>query len=721
MQHLQRLIDWSFESGGTRSSVVVGFGGGALMNITGLFAGIVYRGFRLVYIPTTLLAMHDVTTSLKTSICHWGRKNNIGVYYAATLILMDLAFCRTLPQDELLSGLGELCKNAALFGGDHAAGFVGAFSKDLLNECCGGAAESLTLEDSDLIKLTRLGVRAKMDILCVDATENLQGMVFEYGHTFSHAIEKAYGDGRIPHGIGVCYGMLCCSHVASRLGIMSEEARGEHDAMVRLLTDRWALPEPKPSMEKVMGYAMGDSKRGILKEEVHEITDLVLSEIGSIVSDHPSNLAKFDKKYVEEWLELMGFHTESLAPGIQARAAPELSAVPGVIEGAMELDFLNFADRKPIPAYTGVDVQQEVVARLLDLNPDRFLVVTDEAVEKHHESYLDALGATGIPVHKIVLPCGDQCKSMQHLQRLIDWSFESGGTRSSVVVGFGGGALMNITGLFAGIVYRGFRLVYIPTTLLAMHDVTTSLKTSICHWGRKNNIGVYYAATLILMDLAFCRTLPQDELLSGLGELCKNAALFGGDHAAGFVGAFSKDLLNECCGGAAESLTLEDSDLIKLTRLGVRAKMDILCVDATENLQGMVFEYGHTFSHAIEKAYGDGRIPHGIGVCYGMLCCSHVASRLGIMSEEARGEHDAMVRLLTDRWALPEPKPSMEKVMGYAMGDSKRGILKEEVHEITDLVLSEIGSIVSDHPSNLAKFDKKYVEEWLELMGFQSQ
>lgn len=419
---------------------------------------------------------------------------------------------------------------------------------------------------------------------------------------------------------------------------------------------------------------------------------------------------------------MMGFQWEHAAEQFAAQdfeAAADASGEAHVVEGTMELDYLNFADRAPIPAYTGVDVQPEVISRLRAMKPDRFLVVTDEAVEQHYSSYLDALGADGTPVHKYVLPCGDQCKAMKHLLGLIDWSFERGGTRSSVVVGFGGGALMNITGLFAGIVYRGFRLVYVPTTLLAMHDVTTSLKTSICHWGRKNNIGIYYAPTLILMDLAFCRTLPQDELLSGLGELCKNAALFGGDHARGFVEAFSKDVLNECTGGEPESLTLDDQDLVKLTRLGVRAKMDILCVDATENLQGMVFEYGHTFSHAMEKAYGDGTIPHGIGVCYGMLCSSFVAEKLGIMSPEARAEHDGMVRLLTDRWALPEPKPSINRIMGYAMNDSKRGILAEEPHEITDLVVSKIGRIVSDHPSNLAKFDKKYVEEWFEIMGFQ--
>merc|ERR1712217_971876 len=117
---------WAFEAGATKKTVIVAFGGGALINVTGLFASILYRGTKVVYIPTTLLAMHDVTTSLKTSICHDGRKNNIGSFYAPIKILIDVAFCRTLPRDELFSGLGELAKNAALLGGKHSEGFIQA-------------------------------------------------------------------------------------------------------------------------------------------------------------------------------------------------------------------------------------------------------------------------------------------------------------------------------------------------------------------------------------------------------------------------------------------------------------------------------------------------------------------------------------------------------------------------------------------------------------------
>merc|ERR1711981_1405415 len=122
-------MEWAFSIGATKRSLILAFGGGALMNLAGLFASMLFRGSKLIYVPTTLLAMHDVTTSLKTSICFDGRKNNIGTFYAPLKILIDVAFCRTLPRGEIFSAIGELAKNATLFGGESAEGFVAALSK----------------------------------------------------------------------------------------------------------------------------------------------------------------------------------------------------------------------------------------------------------------------------------------------------------------------------------------------------------------------------------------------------------------------------------------------------------------------------------------------------------------------------------------------------------------------------------------------------------------
>lgn len=389
-----------------------------------------------------------------------------------------------------------------------------------------------------------------------------------------------------------------------------------------------------------------------------------------------------------------------------------------------------FADRATVPGWLGTDCQEEVVRHILEVKPDRILLLTDQTVENLHGDYLAPLAASNnattgetcccngeMPaVDKYVLPCGDACKSWDNLSALMEWAFRVGATKRSLVVAFGGGALMNVSGLFASILYRGSKLVYVPTTLLAMHDVTTSLKTSICFDGRKNNIGTFYAPLKILIDVSFCRTLPRGELFSGIGELAKNAALLGGKHAEGFTAALSGD---SCSSG--EEFSITDETLQHLLALGIEAKMSILKEDAYERTAGMIFEYGHTVSHAIEKAYGDGVVPHGLGVVYGMLSSSYAAEKMGIMSAKDRRQHDDLCWLLLSRWPLPSPKPSLDDVMERAMKDSKRGICGESDDEISDVLLVKMGDVVPTPTQNLSKFPCQLVREWLAEMGFQSE
>jgi 3-dehydroquinate synthase/2-deoxy-scyllo-inosose synthase len=404
---------------------------------------------------------------------------------------------------------------------------------------------------------------------------------------------------------------------------------------------------------------------------------------------------------------------------------------------AEPIDFV-FADRARVPGFLGADIQQEVISKILDVKPDKVLLITDETVDSLHADYFAPLmpclcaapgespapGDAGSPlpeVEKFILPTGDACKSWSHLSALMEWAFEIGTTKKSLVVAFGGGALMNVAGLFASICFRGTKLVYVPTTLLAMHDVTTSLKTSICYHGRKNNIGSFYAPLMILIDVRFLRTLPRGELFSGIGELMKNACLFGGKHADGVSQALSRDSINSQHGGSGEEFTIDDPTLLKLLALGIEAKMDVLVDDAYEKTSGMIFEYGHTVSHAIEKAYGDGIVPHGLGVCYGMLSSSYAAEKTGIMSAKDRAEHDGLCMLLLKKWPLPEPRPSVELVMSLAMKDSKRGLCSEGDDEISDVLLRSIGDIVKTSTNNLSKFPCQLVREWLVDSGFPEE
>jgi len=403
-----------------------------------------------------------------------------------------------------------------------------------------------------------------------------------------------------------------------------------------------------------------------------------------------------------------------------------------------------FADRATVPGFIGKNVQEEIHEHLLEFGADKILVVTEENVNLLYSDYFavfheeqrtqmtrsvvaapgempDSCAAPFPQLEKIVLPSGDAAKSWDNLSRLINWNFSVGASKKTVVVAFGGGALLNVAGLFSSIAFRGTKVVYVPTTLLAMHDVVTSLKTSICFDGRKNNIGSFYAPAKILIDVAFCNTLPKDELFSGLGELAKNAALFGGSHAQGFADALSKDSVDTRNGGSGEEFTLDEATLERLVHLGIQAKMAVLATDAYEKTSGMIFEYGHTVSHAIEKAYGDGTIPHGLGVVYGMLSSSYAAEKMGVMTKEAQKEHDELCHMLLRKWPLPEPKPPLELVMSLAMKDSKRGITAENDDEISDVLLHKMGDVVPTETQMLSKFACNLIAEWLESMGFTSE
>merc|ERR1712228_481951 len=91
---------------------------------------------------------------------------------------------------------------------------------------------------------------------------------------------------------------------------------------------------------------------------------------------------------------------------------------------------------------------------------------------------------------------------------------------------------------------------------------------------------------------------------------------------------------------------------------------------------------------------------------------------MGVMTKEARREHDDLCMCLLKRWPLPEPKPSIEEVMALAMKDSKRGVTAESSDEISDVILRRMGDVLPTKTNNPPKFPSVLVEEWLESMEF---
>jgi 3-dehydroquinate synthase/2-deoxy-scyllo-inosose synthase len=363
-----------------------------------------------------------------------------------------------------------------------------------------------------------------------------------------------------------------------------------------------------------------------------------------------------------------------------------------------------------VPTFIGTDCGAEMQQRLRALTPapDKFFVCTERSIYDlcGGEKIFTALGL-GAAVELVAMGKGEAEKSAETLMAMTAQCFAGGVSKRSVVVAFGGGIVLNVAGLLAALVYRGIRLVHVPTTLMAQHDVITSIKTAVNLCGRKNNFGTYYSSLLNLVDVGFLRTLPEAQYWSGLGELCKNALLLGGEHAAAF------ELVMRQWRHEGVDLALHNEALVAI---GIKAKARYLAVDAREKTTAMIFEYGHTTAHALERSYPDEVLPHGVAVCWGMLACSYVAEQMGLMTAAERREHDAVIELLG--LELPEPRPPLAAVMEKVMRDNKRGLVMEAADETSEVLLHRMGAPV-ESKSMLHAIKADSVREWLVSVGFE--
>src|SRR3569833_3103605 len=97
-------------SGADRKSVVVGFEGGIVTDISGFLAAIFMRGVPVLQVPTTLLAQVDAATGGKTGVNLIGGKNLIGSFHQPLAVLIDPDVISTLPAREYRAGLFEVVK-----------------------------------------------------------------------------------------------------------------------------------------------------------------------------------------------------------------------------------------------------------------------------------------------------------------------------------------------------------------------------------------------------------------------------------------------------------------------------------------------------------------------------------------------------------------------------------------------------------------------------------
>ncbi|MDQ2839736.1 MAG: hypothetical protein M3Y72_01580 [Acidobacteriota bacterium] len=224
-------------------------------------------------------------------------------------------------------------------------------------------------------------------------------------------------------------------------------------------------------------------------------------------------------------------------------------------------------------------------------------------------------------IGEVLLDLSEQSKVWDQDHDICGFAIRSGLPRDGVIAGIGGGVTLDTAGMAASVFRRGIDYVRIPTTLVALVDVSVGIKQGVNAHGKKNLIGTFYPPLASINDYRFLKTLLPREISCGMAEIVKVALLRDS--------ALLK--LLELHGG--ELLQSKFTSPAGAAReVGLRAEllmMEELAPNLFEESLARLVDFGHTFSPAIETNSHFG-IPHGFAVSLDMLLSTSLAVARGI-------------------------------------------------------------------------------------------
>jgi 3-dehydroquinate synthase len=252
------------------------------------------------------------------------------------------------------------------------------------------------------------------------------------------------------------------------------------------------------------------------------------------------------------------------------------------------------------------------------------VVVADSNVsELYGGRALAALKSADMIATLVDFPAGEEHKTLATYGKVMDELFAVSPPidRDTLIVALGGGVSGDLAGFVAATALRGLRWLQCPTTLLAAVDSSVGGKTGVDHPAGKNLIGAFHQPCGVLIDVETLKTLPVEQLRSGLAECVKHGMI---RDAA---------MLDFIDAHAAAILQADPDVLTELVVRNVAIKAAVVSADERESSIRAHLNFGHTIGHAIETHLGLGRISHGQAVALGMVAACRLAVRRGLVEK----------------------------------------------------------------------------------------
>jgi 3-dehydroquinate synthase len=280
------------------------------------------------------------------------------------------------------------------------------------------------------------------------------------------------------------------------------------------------------------------------------------------------------------------------------------------------------------------------LARALEDNPH---VLVDANVAR---LYATELGPVLSRPSTIIIEAKEENKSIEGTIPVFERLVSNKIRRGQPLMAIGGGIVQDICCFIASTLLRGLPWRFVPTTLLAQADSCIGSKSSINLGTTKNILGTFNPPLNITINASFLDTLPPQEIHSGVGEILKVHAIDGRESFDRLATDF-------------DALFADRAILRRYIRAALEIKRRFIEVDEFDRGVRNVFNYGHSFGHAIESAT-DYVIPHGIAISIGMDMANYVAAERGLLAREHYARMHPTLRRNYEQFAdTPIPRDAM--------------------------------------------------------------
>jgi len=296
------------------------------------------------------------------------------------------------------------------------------------------------------------------------------------------------------------------------------------------------------------------------------------------------------------------------------------------------------------------------------VDAEKAIIVTDTNVKHYYQKKFP-------PYDVITVETGEKIKNLDTVRNIYRKLVELEADRSTLLIGIGGGIVCDITGFVASTFLRGMRFGFVSSTLLSQVDASVGGKNGVNFEGYKNMIGVFDQPQFVICDLDLLKTLPEKEILCGLAEIIKHAAIQ------------DAELFTYIETHAEKILSLDTEVMEKLVHNSVAIKARIVNRDEKEKGERRKLNFGHTFGHALEKTTG---VSHGEAVSAGMMLAAEISEKKGGLPADDANRLKKMLQ----RFNLPTKLPADRTTILEALRKDK----KRAGDHIFFVLLSAIGN-----------------------------